>query len=70
MPGQVRAVLVKEGESVEKGQTLALLEAIKMEIRVAAPHAGKVEKVLIEEGQVVERGQRLFDLSHAPGPQG
>lgn len=65
MPAQVRAVLVKEGDSVDMGQTLALLEAMKMEIRVSAPHAGKVAKVLIVEGQVVERGQQLFDLSRA-----
>lgn len=64
MPGQVRAVLVEEGEAVEKGQALALLEAMKMEIKVAAPHAGRVAKVLISAGQVVERGQRLFELGH------
>lgn len=62
MPGQVRAVLVQEGDSVEKGQTLALLEAMKMEIKVAAPHAGRVAKVLIAAGQVVQRGQTLFEL--------
>jgi len=62
MPGQVREVLVKEGDSVEKGQALALLEAMKMEIRVTAPKAGKVAKVLIITGQVVERGQRLFEI--------
>jgi acetyl-CoA carboxylase biotin carboxylase subunit len=64
MPGQVREVLVKEGDSVEQGQTLALLEAMKMEIRVAAPHPGKVVRVLIQTGQVVERGQQLFELGH------
>jgi biotin carboxyl carrier protein len=62
MPGQVRAVLVNEGDLVEKGQALALLEAMKMEIRVAAPHAGRVAKVFIAAGQVVDRGQQLFDL--------
>jgi acetyl/propionyl-CoA carboxylase alpha subunit len=62
MPGQVREVLVKPGDSVEKGQTMALLEAMKMEIKVAAPQAGKVAQVFIAAGQVVERGQRLFEL--------
>lgn len=64
MPGQVREVLVTEGQSVEQGQTLALLEAMKMEIRVAAPQAGNVVRVLIQVGQVVARGQQLFELGH------
>ena len=64
MPGQVHEVLVRVGDSVEQGQTLALLEAMKMEIRVAAPQAGKVVRVLIQVGQVVERGQQLFELGH------
>jgi 3-methylcrotonyl-CoA carboxylase alpha subunit len=63
MPGQVRGVLVGEGDIVEKGQALALLEAMKMEIRVAAPQAGKVIKVLIKVGDVVERGQQLFEIA-------
>lgn len=62
MPGLVRAVLVAEGDSVEKGQTLVLLEAMKMEIRIAAPHDGKVAKVLVKQGDVVERGQQLISL--------
>jgi biotin carboxyl carrier protein len=64
MPGQVRSVLVSEGEPVEKGQTLVLLEAMKMEIKVAAPHAGVVAKVLVSVGQVVERGQLLIEIAH------
>ncbi len=63
MPGQVRAVLVNVGDTVEKGQALALLEAMKMEIKVAAPHAGKVVKVLVTMGEVVERGQQLFEIA-------
>jgi acetyl-CoA carboxylase biotin carboxylase subunit len=62
MPGQVRGVLVSVGDTVEKGQALALLEAMKMEIRVAAPQSGKVLKVLIQVGDVVERGQQLFEI--------
>lgn len=64
MPGQVRSVLVAEGEAVERGQTLVLLEAMKMEIRVAAPRAGRVIKMLVAAGDVVERGQRLVELGH------
>ena len=64
MPGLVRGVLVKAGDSVERGQALVLLEAMKMEIRVSAPHAGKVAKVLVSPGETVDRGQRLIELSH------
>lgn len=62
MPGQVVNVLVTEGETVERGQTLMLLEAMKMEIRVAAPNAGRVKRLLVKTGQVVERGQRLLEI--------
>jgi biotin carboxyl carrier protein len=62
MPGVVRRVLVAAGEAVERGQVLLLLEAMKMEMRVTAPHAGRVEAVAVREGQAVERGQALVDL--------
>ncbi len=63
MPGQVRAVLVAEGDSVEAGQTLIILEAMKMELRVSAPGAGHIRRVLVAAGEVVERGQRLIELA-------
>ncbi len=62
MPGQVTKVLVSEGDVVERGQTLILLEAMKMEIKVAAPHAGRVTKIAVKQGQVVDRGQMLIEL--------
>ncbi len=66
MPGTVRQVLVAEGEQVARGQTLALLEAMKMEIRVTAPDAGVVARVTVTAGQTVERGQALFALGPVP----
>lgn len=65
MPGQVVAVLVAEGDSVERGQTLVLLEAMKMELRVTAPYAGRVTRVACEEGEVVERGEMLVEVEVA-----
>lgn len=62
MPGQVIKVLVAADEQVERGQTLVILEAMKMEIRVSAPRSGHVAQVFIQEGQVVDRGQRLVEL--------
>ncbi|MBI1277652.1 MAG: biotin/lipoyl-binding protein [Anaerolineaceae bacterium] len=59
MPGQVIALLVQAGEETTRGQTLMILEAMKMEIRVTAPADGQVKAVLVQQGTVVERGQRL-----------
>jgi biotin carboxyl carrier protein len=60
MPGQVRAVNVSEGEAVTKGQTLLVLEAMKMEIRVHAPQDGVVKKLFVKQGETVEREQSLL----------
>lgn len=60
MPGQVRAVNVSVGDTVEKGQTLVVLEAMKMEIRIQAPMAGVVSSVSVEAGGIVEREQLLI----------
>jgi len=62
MPGQVRALNVSEGEAVTKGQTLLVLEAMKMEIRVHAPRGGVVRKLFVKEGQTVEREQILIEI--------
>lgn len=63
MPGVVLEVLVAENDPVERGQTLVLLEAMKMELRVTAPHAGRVQKVHCAVGAVVERGQLLVEIA-------
>lgn len=62
MPGQIRAVNVSEGDAVTKGQTLLVLEAMKMEIRVQAPQDGIVQKLFVSQGQTVEREQILIEL--------
>lgn len=62
MPGQVRALNVSEGDKVTKGQTLLLLEAMKMEIRIQSPQDGVVKKLFVKQGQTVEREQILVDI--------
>ena len=62
MPGLVRSVNIAENESVAKGQTLLVLEAMKMEIRIQAPRDGTVKQLLIKQGQTVEREQVLIEL--------
>jgi acetyl/propionyl-CoA carboxylase alpha subunit len=59
MPGTVRAVEVALGESVAAGQTLGVLEAMKMELALKAPHEGTVTAVA-RVGEQVPLGQLLF----------
>lgn len=62
MPGKVIAIHVKPGDLVEKGQTLAVMEAMKMEHSLAAPRDGVVETVGSELGAQVPEGQVLVAL--------
>lgn len=59
MPGRVVKVLVEEGEDVEAGQGILVLEAMKMENEVQAPRAGRVAKLTVSVGSTVEAGQTL-----------
>jgi biotin carboxyl carrier protein len=63
MPGRVLDVLVHEGDTVKRGDTLVLLEAMKMELRVQAPADGEVVQVFVTPGAVVERGQLLVKVT-------
>jgi len=62
MPARVRSVEVAPGETVEKGRTLLLLEAMKMEIRLQAPRAGTVTVIRVSPGQTVNRDQDLIEI--------
>jgi len=62
MPGLVRSVNVVEEEAVKKGQTLMVLEAMKMEIRIQAKNDGMVKAIHVKQGQTVERDQTLITL--------
>ncbi|MCI0549452.1 MAG: biotin/lipoyl-binding protein [Anaerolineae bacterium] len=65
MPGQVRGVNVSEGDVVTKGQTLLVLEAMKMEIRIQAPRDGVIKKLFVNQGQTVEREQILVEIEES-----
>lgn len=62
MPGRITNVPVSAGQEVARGQTLVVMEAMKMEIRIAAPAEGVVRRVAAAVGDVVERGQVLVEL--------
>lgn len=67
MPSTVVQVLVAVDDVVEKGQPLVVLEAMKMETRVTAPHAGRVSAVHVAQGEVVDRGQMLVEVAAVEG---
>jgi biotin carboxyl carrier protein len=60
MPGKVIAVLVAEGDTVEKGQGLVIVEAMKMENEVRSPIAGEVKAIKVTQGETVEGGATLL----------
>ena len=62
MPGKVVEIKVKKGSSIKKGDTLVILEAMKMEHKVLAPDNGKIKEVLIKENEQVENGATLVVL--------
>jgi acetyl-CoA carboxylase biotin carboxyl carrier protein len=52
-------IAVATGDRVQNGDTLIVLESMKMEIPVAAPRDGTVAAILVREKQMVEEGQKL-----------
>jgi glutaconyl-CoA decarboxylase len=65
MPGIVRSVSVEPGQTVEKGQPLLILEAMKMQNEIRAPRDAVVEKVHVGADTVVAKGDALVTLGPA-----
>jgi acetyl-CoA carboxylase biotin carboxyl carrier protein len=63
--GTVWKIEVKPGDAVAEGQTVVILESMKMEMPVESPAAGKVSAVLVKEGDAVEEGAPLVELAPA-----
>jgi len=62
IPGIVSKVLVRKGDAVRKGQSLLVIEAMKMETSVASPMDGTVSDVAVKEGQKVGSGELLMKI--------
>src|SRR5689334_25260421 len=60
MPGKIVRLLVKEGDHVEAGQGLLVVEAMKMQNEIRSPKSGKIEKLCAAEGQAVNAGDVLL----------
>lgn len=63
MPGTVLSILAEVGQAVKAGDTVLMLEAMKMELPVRAPHDGTVTAVHCREGEMVQPGVVLVDIT-------
>ncbi|MGJ3508849.1 biotin/lipoyl-containing protein [Enemella sp. A6] len=62
LAGTVAKILVEDGQEIEAGQVLVVLEAMKMETEITAPGSGTVREVLVKVGDPVQGGQALIEL--------
>jgi len=62
LPGVITHVMVKEGDAVKSGQTLMVLEAMKMENNIEANRDGKVTSIAVREGTSVMEGETLITI--------
>ncbi|MEO9256623.1 MAG: biotin/lipoyl-containing protein, partial [Tepidiformaceae bacterium] len=63
LAGTISGIRVTEGDAVETGKLLVLLEAMKMEHRITAPNAGTVKTISVHDRDVVHEGDTLVELS-------
>ena len=63
LPGTITKVTVKVGDTVKAGDTVLLMEAMKMENNITAEFAGTVKAILVEPGNQVQSGQALVELN-------
>ena len=63
MPGRVVTLLASEGDELEAGQGVLVLEAMKMENEIQSERPGRLGRILVEEGQAVEAGDPLFEIA-------
>ena len=62
LPSNVFKILVKQDDIVEAGQTIIVLEAMKMEINIESPRKGIIDKILVAQGDTVDADQVLAIL--------
>ena len=62
MPGKVVKILVEEGQTVQKGETLIILRAMKMENEIKSSLDGVVKAIHVKEGQALENGVLMMEV--------
>ena len=65
MPGRVIKISVAEGEAVRRNQTLAIVEAMKMENEIKSSHEARVRKIFVAAGELVDSDRPLLELEPA-----
>lgn len=63
IPGKVGTIFVQKGQYVKEGERLMVIEAMKMNNYVYAPHDGKIETISVKSGDTVEEDQLLLNIS-------
>lgn len=63
MPGLILSINVKEGQEVTEGDTLLILEAMKMENTISAPKDGLIKLITAKSGDTVEKGELIIEMA-------
>jgi 3-methylcrotonyl-CoA carboxylase alpha subunit len=66
MPATVVAITVSPGQSVQAGDALIVLEAMKMELAITAPHDGRIRRIACRVGELVQPGVPLVEFEEVP----
>lgn len=61
-PGVITSIAVSVGQSVKKGDTVCILEVMKMETKIAAPKDGQISEIMIQKGATVKAGDTLMKM--------
>jgi biotin carboxyl carrier protein len=59
MPGAVMKILAREGDVIDKGAILFILESMKMENEIISEYGGKISKIYAKSGDMVQEGQPI-----------
>lgn len=63
IPGTIRTIFVKKGQSIKKGDSLLILEAMKMKNELKAENSGTIKEIFVKENQSVAKNELLIELS-------
>lgn len=62
IPGTIVTVLVRKGQKVQEGESLLVLESMKMQNRIASPRDGKIKAIKVAAGQVIPKGYVMIEI--------